>query len=85
MVICAGSCNHGLHQQYRGGIPTGVDLLLQGEALLRYIPPDCNALRLAGSLARRPGEEVTVFLMGKACELASRGLDQRRECCNGWN
>lgn len=25
-----------------------------------------NALRLAGSLARRPGEEVKVFLMGDA-------------------
>lgn len=29
-----------------------------------------NALRLAGSLARRPGEEVKVFLMGDAASCA---------------
>ena len=29
-----------------------------------------NALRLAGSLARRPGEEVKVFLMGDAAACA---------------
>ena len=29
-----------------------------------------NALRLAGSLARRPGEEVKIFLMGDAANCA---------------
>jgi uncharacterized protein involved in oxidation of intracellular sulfur len=29
-----------------------------------------NALRLAGSLARRPGEEVKIFLMGDAASCA---------------
>jgi uncharacterized protein involved in oxidation of intracellular sulfur len=32
-----------------------------------------NALRLAGSLARRPGEEVKVFLMGDAASCAKSG------------
>jgi uncharacterized protein involved in oxidation of intracellular sulfur len=32
-----------------------------------------NALRLAGSLARRPGEEVRVFLMGDAASCAKAG------------
>jgi uncharacterized protein involved in oxidation of intracellular sulfur len=32
-----------------------------------------NALRLAGSLARRPGEEVKVFLMGDAAGCAKSG------------
>ena len=32
-----------------------------------------NALRLAGSLARRPGEEVKVFLMGDAANCAKSG------------
>jgi len=32
-----------------------------------------NALRLAGSLARRPGEEVKVFLMGDAASCAKAG------------
>ena len=32
-----------------------------------------NALRLAGSLARRPGEEVRVFLMGDAASCAKGG------------
>lgn len=32
-----------------------------------------NALRLAGSLARRPGEEVKVFLMGDAAACAKAG------------
>ena len=32
-----------------------------------------NALRLAGSLARRPGEEVKVFLMGDAANCAKAG------------
>jgi hypothetical protein len=27
-------------------------------------PSDCNVLRLAGSLARRPDEDVKVFQMG---------------------
>ena len=37
-----------------------------------------NALRLAGSLARRPGEEVKVFLMGDAasCAKASQKVPQ---------
>ncbi len=32
-----------------------------------------NALRLAGSLARRPGEEVKVFLMGDGASCAKAG------------
>lgn len=32
-----------------------------------------NALRLAGSLSRREGEEVKVFLMGDAASCAKRG------------
>lgn len=32
-----------------------------------------NAMRLAGSLARRPGEEVKVFLMGDAASCAKAG------------
>jgi uncharacterized protein involved in oxidation of intracellular sulfur len=32
-----------------------------------------NALRLAGSMARRPGEEVKVFLMGDAASCAKSG------------
>jgi hypothetical protein len=32
-----------------------------------------NALRLAGSRARRPGEEVKVFLMGDAASCAKSG------------
>ncbi len=32
-----------------------------------------NALRLAGSLAKRPGEEVRVFLMGDAASCARSG------------
>lgn len=37
-----------------------------------------NALRLAGSLARRPGEEVKVFLMGDAasCAMANQKVPQ---------
>mgnify|MGYP003504947808 CR=1 FL=1 len=37
-----------------------------------------NALRLAGSLARRPGEEVKIFLMGDAatCAKANQKVPQ---------
>ena len=33
----------------------------------------CNALRLAGALAKREGEEVRVFLMGDAAACAKAG------------
>jgi len=51
---------------------------MAGTLLILNDPPygterSYNALRLAGSLARRPGEEVKVFLMGDAASCAKSG------------
>ena len=41
-----------------------------------------NALRLVGSLARRPGEEVKVFLMGDAASCAKSGQKVPQGYCH---